>query len=64
VFVNLSYQPLQWLSVKPFLRYQDRHSTIDINGFNECIAGFQLVLSFRNLIGSDNKLGASSAGVH
>lgn len=44
--LRISYLPLPWLTVQPFLRYQDRHSNIDVDGFNDALAGLQVVVRF------------------
>lgn len=46
--LRVNYQPLQWLAVQPFFRYQDRHSNIYFDGFNDLLAGVQLVLRLGN----------------
>jgi hypothetical protein len=46
--LRISYLPLHWLTVQPFFRYQDRHSNIPVDGYNDLQAGVQVVARFGN----------------
>ena len=63
VRVSLGYQPLQWLSIKPFVGYQDRHSSIESDGYNEFTAGLLVVLRSGNLVGAGNSPAQLPGGV-
>jgi len=55
VFMNLGYRPVRWLSIKPFVGYRDRHSSIEIDGYNDLTAGVLVQLRWGDLIGADDK---------
>jgi len=54
VQMHLSYQPLQWLSIKPFVGYRDRHSNIGIDGYNDFTAGILVQLRTGTVVGRDD----------
>jgi hypothetical protein len=64
VVLNISYQPLRWVYIKPFVRYQDRHSDIAIDGFNECTAGLQIQIRFNDIIGVDDNSELFPGGIY
>lgn len=41
--LEASYQVLHWLSIRPYLRYQTRHSNIPIDSFNSNVVGVELL---------------------
>jgi hypothetical protein len=41
--LEASYQVLHWLSLRPYVRYQTRHSNIPINSFNSNAVGIELL---------------------
>jgi hypothetical protein len=44
--LNLDYEPLRWLSIKPFLTYQDRTSSVNYFIFNGTTYGVNLKATF------------------
>lgn len=43
VNVDASYQVLHWLSIRPYVRYQTRHSNIPFDSFNSNAVGIELL---------------------
>lgn len=41
--VEMTYQVLHWLSIRPYARYQTRHSNSPINEFNANVVGVELI---------------------
>jgi hypothetical protein len=41
--LDASYQVLHWLSIRPYVRYQTRHSNIAIDSFNSNAVGIELL---------------------
>jgi hypothetical protein len=41
--LEASYQVLHWLSIRPYVRYQTRHSNIPIDSFNSNAVGIELL---------------------
>jgi len=42
--VELKYQVLHWLSIRPYAQYQSRHSNVDLYSFNSNIVGVELLV--------------------
>ena len=42
--VDLTYQVLHWLSIRPYARYQNRHSNDSFDSFNANIVGVELLV--------------------
>jgi hypothetical protein len=36
---NVQYQPVPWLTLNPYVEYQDRHSNIEVFGYNALVVG-------------------------
>lgn len=43
---SLSYQPLQWLSIRPYARYQDRSSNFALDSYNGAVLGIEVRARF------------------
>jgi len=41
--LEMAYQVLHWLSIRPYARYQTRHSNIQINSFDSNIVGIEFL---------------------
>ena len=41
--LDVTYQVLHWLSIRPYIRYQTRHSNIPIDSFNSNAVGIELL---------------------
>ena len=44
--LKVTYQALQWLWVEPFASYENRHSNVEIDGYNATIIGADIRISF------------------
>jgi hypothetical protein len=42
--VEATYQVLHWLSIRPYARYQTRHSNVPLNSFNSNMVGVELLV--------------------
>jgi hypothetical protein len=41
--LEATYQVLHWLSIRPYVRYQTRHSNIPLDSFNSNAVGIELL---------------------
>ncbi|WP_299692205.1 outer membrane beta-barrel protein [Hydrocarboniphaga sp.] len=44
--LDLSYQALHWLTLRPFASYRDRNSNVDTESFDDMMLGAELLLRF------------------
>ena len=48
--LKVTYQAMQWLWVEPFASYENRHSNIEIDGYNAAIIGADVRISFGDTV--------------